>query len=117
MRKIGFDGGHSMYELGPAPDVALFFNCLRRYAKEDHLEKDWSLLTDRLYRRYLRQQELGPAELLNLLVATSFTDAVTTSYRSNSLRTPCGATLITWEKWDIKVDSSSVDGPISFYSG
>ncbi|MEI7297182.1 hypothetical protein WCQ02_34065 [Paraburkholderia tropica] len=61
MRKIGFDGGHSMYELGPAPDVSLFFHCLRRYAEEDHPTQDWSVLTDRLYRRYLRAEELEPA--------------------------------------------------------
>ncbi|WP_082079831.1 hypothetical protein [Cupriavidus basilensis] len=58
MRKIGFHGGHSIYELGPAPDVALFFGCLKTYAENDHQEQDWSLLTDRLYRRYLRREEL-----------------------------------------------------------
>ncbi|WP_028219020.1 hypothetical protein [Paraburkholderia oxyphila] len=61
MRKIGFDGGHSIYELGPAPDVALFFDCLNAYTEEANHEQDWSLLTDRLYRRYLRWEELGPA--------------------------------------------------------
>lgn len=61
MRKIGFHGGHSIYELGPASDMVLFFACLRDYAEQDHPEQDWSLLTDRLYRRYLRQEELEPA--------------------------------------------------------
>ncbi|MFM0546983.1 hypothetical protein PQR29_19880 [Paraburkholderia strydomiana] len=64
MNKIGFDGGHSIYELGPAPDVVLFFDCVKIYAEWDHPEQDWSLLTDRLYRRYLRREELKPALLL-----------------------------------------------------
>jgi hypothetical protein len=72
MRKIGFDGGHSIYELGPAPDVSLFFNCLRTYAEQDHPEQDWGLLTDRLYRRYLRQEELQPALDLMAQVHTIF---------------------------------------------
>ena len=61
MRKIGFHGGHTICELGPAPDVVLFFSCLERYAEQDYQEQDWSLLTDRLYRRYLRQEELESA--------------------------------------------------------
>jgi hypothetical protein len=61
MRKIGFNGGGLLCELGPAPDMALFFSCLERYAEQDHPEQDWSLLTDRLYRRYLRREELEPA--------------------------------------------------------
>ncbi|WLE58842.1 hypothetical protein GIY62_17300 [Burkholderia plantarii] len=61
MRKIGFHGGHTICELGPAPDVVLFFSCLERYAAQAHPEQDWSLLTDRLYRRYLRKEELEPA--------------------------------------------------------
>lgn len=61
MRTIGFHGGSSLCELGPTPDVSLFFNCLRTYAEGDHPETDWGLLTDRLYRRYLRREELDPA--------------------------------------------------------
>lgn len=61
MRKTGFHGDPSIYELGPASDVVLFFARLRDYAEQDHPEQDWSLLTDRLYRRYLRQEELEPA--------------------------------------------------------
>jgi len=64
MNKIGFDGGHSIYELGPAPDVVLFFDCVKIYAERDHSERNWSLLTDRLYRRYLRQEKLKPALML-----------------------------------------------------
>lgn len=61
MRKIGFHGGHTIHELGPASDVVLFFSCLERYAKDGDPAQDWSLLTDRLYRRHLRQDEVESA--------------------------------------------------------
>jgi hypothetical protein len=61
MRKIGFHGGHSIYELGPTPDIELFFDCLRGYVQQGDPERDWTLLTDRLYRRYLRREELDKA--------------------------------------------------------
>lgn len=64
MRKIGFHGGHTIYELGPAPDMMLFFDCLKTYAEQDYPEQDWSLLTDRLYRRYLRREEIDKASTL-----------------------------------------------------
>ncbi len=44
--------------------MVLFFECLKTYAEQGHPEQDWSLLTDRLYRRYLRQEELDEALLL-----------------------------------------------------
>lgn len=58
MRKIGFDGGHTVYELGPVSDVVLFFECLNSFVVSQYPDQDWSLLTDRLYRRYLRREEL-----------------------------------------------------------
>ncbi|WP_082928441.1 hypothetical protein [Cupriavidus gilardii] len=64
MRKIGFHGGHTIYELGPVPDVVLFFECLSIYVERQHPEQNWSLLTDRLYRRYLRLEELDAASAL-----------------------------------------------------
>ncbi|MBR7963041.1 hypothetical protein [Burkholderia latens] len=64
MRRIGFSGGSSICELGPVPDVALFFECLKVYAEQKHPEQNWSLLTDRLYRRYLRLEELDQASAL-----------------------------------------------------
>ncbi|WP_181157921.1 hypothetical protein [Burkholderia multivorans] len=64
MRKIGFHGGCRICELGPSSDVILFFDCLKIYAEQAHPDQDWSLLTDRLYRRYLRREELDKAAAL-----------------------------------------------------
>ncbi|WP_095093535.1 hypothetical protein [Pseudomonas sp. Irchel 3A5] len=58
MRKLGFDGGHTVYELGPISDVVLFFECLNAFVVSKYPDRDWSLLSDRLYKRYLRRGEL-----------------------------------------------------------
>ena len=61
MRTVGFEGGNSVYELGSTSDVVLFFECIEASVAQAHTERNWALLTDRLYRRYLRQEELGSA--------------------------------------------------------
>jgi len=61
MRTVGFEGGASIEVLGTIADVELFFGCVGEYAESAHPEQDWSLLTDRLYRRYLRLEELDRA--------------------------------------------------------
>lgn len=67
MRLIGLDGGHTTYELGPASDVVLFFDCLDSFARTAHPEKNWDVLMDRLYRRYLKIDDLEKAgELMEL---------------------------------------------------
>lgn len=64
MRVIGIDGGHSVYETGTTSDVVLFFECLDYFVVQDNPGQDWTLLTDRLYRRYLRLEDLNPAAIL-----------------------------------------------------
>lgn len=61
MRHIGFDGGSFLCELGSSTDVVTFFKCLDTYVVQTHPGADYALLTDRLYRRYLRLDELGTA--------------------------------------------------------
>ncbi|MDL2400991.1 hypothetical protein [Rhizobium mayense] len=53
-----------MYELGPVSDVVLFFDCMKSHVEQVHPECDWSLLTDRLYRRYIALEDLDPAIVL-----------------------------------------------------
>ena len=64
MKIIGLDGGHTVYELGPVSDVQLFFDCIQECVAPRSPDGDWTLLTDRLYRRYLRQAELESASVL-----------------------------------------------------
>lgn len=61
---IGFCGGSSICEVGTASDVVLFFECLDYFVVKNNPERDWSLLTDRLYRRYLKLEELSSAAML-----------------------------------------------------
>ncbi len=68
MTTIAFDGGSSLCELGPREDVVSFFKCLNRFVAQDTSPSDYDLLTDRLYRRFLRQDELGPATELMAVV-------------------------------------------------
>ena len=72
MRVIGFTGGGSLCELGSAIDVQLFFDCLGTYVARKHPEQDWSLLTDRLYQRYLRLEDLDSASALMAQVKQIF---------------------------------------------
>jgi len=67
MKNIGLFGGNWIAELGSTTDVKLFFDCLNK-AANDHPESNWSLLTDRLYRKYIRLHELDSAlELMNCM--------------------------------------------------
>lgn len=63
MKHIGFLA-NSLWVLGPTPDVVTFFNCFRIYVEQPHPEKNWSLITDRLYRRYLLPDDLVEASIL-----------------------------------------------------
>lgn len=74
MNKVGLDGGSSLCELGTAKDVIAFFYCVDKFVvnSDRFSEVDFKLLTDRLYRRYIRQEELGRAEELMLMVRDFF---------------------------------------------
>lgn len=61
VKTIGITGGSSLHELGSAAEVQSFFDCLDAYVVRVQPAIDWSVLSDRLYKRYLRQQELETA--------------------------------------------------------
>ena len=52
--QIGFLGGSALAELGPASDVAFFFECASRFGPDRRPELNWELITRRLYRHYVR---------------------------------------------------------------
>ena len=74
MKTIGLTGGSALCELGSEIDVQLFFDCLDVYVVQRHPELDWALLTDRLYRRYLRLEESGTASALMAQAKRIFVD-------------------------------------------
>lgn len=64
MRVIGFLGGSSLCELGPISDVDLFFDCIREFVIPKFPERKWEIITDRLYKRYIRIDELSAAAMM-----------------------------------------------------
>jgi hypothetical protein len=72
MKTIALYGGGSLCELGPAADVQLFFDCVKEFVVHKFPEQDWSILTDRLYRRYIRMNELANAETMMGQIAQVF---------------------------------------------
>lgn len=65
MKIIGFCGGSSICELGTTSDVVLFFDCIKYFVSSDG-DPRWHVLNDRLYRRYLRLDEMDMAlEMMN----------------------------------------------------
>ncbi len=61
MANVGFTGGSLLCEEGPASDMVVFFNCLRLCAAEAGPSSGELALVDRLYRRYLKLDELDAA--------------------------------------------------------
>lgn len=62
MRKIAFYGGNAVGELGPVSDVVLFFDCIKSFAEFERPELDWTVLTDKLFRRYVDMKSLSQAK-------------------------------------------------------
>lgn len=57
-RMTGFSGGNSFYEVGPACDMILFYRCIDEYVVKKDKKNDYSIIIDRLYKRYLRRDEI-----------------------------------------------------------
>jgi hypothetical protein len=60
MANVGFCGGSTLLELGPTSDMQAFFGCVE-LAVARLPQGDGGLLTDRLYRRYLKLEQLDAA--------------------------------------------------------
>ena len=70
--KHGFIGGGSIFNLGTDSDMQLFFDCISYYVLPKYPDQNWSIITDRLYRRYLKLEELDAAVALMKLVEKEF---------------------------------------------
>lgn len=57
MYKVGFTGGSSIVEVGSANGMNAFFALIRESTRRSP-ERDWSLISDRLFKRYVRQEDL-----------------------------------------------------------
>ena len=70
--KIGLIGGGIINNLGTDSDMQLFFECISYYVLSKYPDQNWSIITDRLYRRYLKLEELDDAESLMKIVEKEF---------------------------------------------
>ncbi|MBL0318992.1 MAG: hypothetical protein IPP74_06860 [Alphaproteobacteria bacterium] len=61
MRMVGFCGGDLIRELGYSGDMEIFYSCIHRYVTSKDIETNYSLIVDKLYRRYLKREELDDA--------------------------------------------------------
>jgi len=64
MPNVGFCGGSEVRDLGSASDMEVFFKGVDLACSRLALDDDSGLLIDRLYRRYLRLEELAPTAAL-----------------------------------------------------
>lgn len=72
MRNIGIASASSFYQLGSVTDVCFFFDLIKHFVVNEYPDQDWSLLTDRLYKRYLRVEELDEVSALMAQVKQVF---------------------------------------------
>lgn len=72
IRMVGFHGGCLMFELGTVSDMQLFFDCIDSFVVSKHPETDWSLITDRLYARYIKREDLQTGLSLMKIIENSF---------------------------------------------
>ncbi|MBL0319312.1 MAG: hypothetical protein IPP74_08500 [Alphaproteobacteria bacterium] len=64
MRMVGFCGGSRIIELGSSSDMQAFFNAISKFVLQSDNNTDYNPITDRLYRRYLKIEELEKATML-----------------------------------------------------
>jgi hypothetical protein len=69
MKHIGFFGGTSMFKLGSVSDMKCFFSVIER--NREKLQEP-NIFLDRLYRRYVRFDELDTVEATMPLLRTIF---------------------------------------------
>ena len=68
MHIIGIAGGGTVWGLGTVQEIQLFFDCIETHVVKSFPNENWKLITDRLYKRYLRPQELDVAvEKMNMI--------------------------------------------------
>lgn len=56
MHKVGFAGGSSIVQVGSASAMSAFFTLIRECSGQSS-DRDWSLVSDRLFKRYVRQED------------------------------------------------------------
>lgn len=58
---VAIYGGATSLSVGNRHEMQFFFECIQYYTSKFDATTDYSLILDRLYKRYLRLEELAPA--------------------------------------------------------
>lgn len=72
MKHVGFMGGSSMFELDSPKGMMTFFEKINEYVSSVDSNDRWLLLTDRLYRRYVKMEDLDETARLLIKVRSGF---------------------------------------------
>jgi len=94
MKNVGLFGGPSVAELGPAADVQLFFDCVAAFVVPASPDRNWPLVTDRLYRRYVRREDLEPTQALMNEVKERFGGIASSSVDWTEIAAPNAVTRL-----------------------
>jgi hypothetical protein len=70
--KRGYTGGGTTYGLGYLSDMVLFFDCIRFYIPSKYPNENFDIILDRLYKRYLKLEELDEAAAKMKLIEEVF---------------------------------------------
>jgi hypothetical protein len=88
--QLGFKCCGSINILGFPSDMMLFFDCIKFYVEDKYKDEDWSVITDRLYKRYLREEDIDIADEKMKKIEEIFKelpiDAVDWSFLDNSTK-------------------------------
>jgi hypothetical protein len=101
MLNVGFFGGHTVHGLGPACDMQAFFTCVKMAASSlDSKVVNFSLI-DRLYRRYVKLDELQATAALIAQIQVIMRDIQTHNIEWNTIVPLHGATRLDTSKISI----------------
>jgi hypothetical protein len=70
--RCGFVGGGSIYGISSFSDMIFFFECINYDVLRAYPNENFDVITDRLYKRYLRLEELDEAVLKMKLIEDVF---------------------------------------------
>jgi hypothetical protein len=85
MPNVGFFGGHTVHELGPTCDMQAFFACIKMIASNLGPEAYSLPLVDRLYRRYVKLDDLQATTALVAQIRASMADIRTQNIEWNTV--------------------------------
>lgn len=56
--QLAFRGKNTVCLLDFPSDMMLFFDCIKFYVENKYKNENWSVITDRFYKRYLREEDI-----------------------------------------------------------